>query len=345
MFYLKYRPQKITDLDLKEIRETLAKILISPSLPHAFLFSGPKGAGKTSAARIIAKVVNCFNRRPDEYEPCGYCDNCKSITQGNFLDLIEIDAASNRGIDDIRELRERVKLAPSRGKYKVYIVDEVHMLTTEAFNALLKTLEEPPSHVVFILCTTEPQKLPQTVVSRCIHLKFRKGRKEEIIRSLQKVIKGEKLSVEDGVLEKIAESVDGSFRDAQKILEKLSLEGKKITLSLTEKELGYLANLNPEDLLQHLAQRDIQKGLEEISKVLEYGVDLKEYLLEVLNILRESLLSYYQSPTFKWYLSKKEIVLLIKLLSEASMEIKTSIIPQLPLEVAIIEWFEKTKDN
>src|SRR5256885_10890679 len=175
VFYRKYRPQIIDDLDSKAIRDTLHSVLKNdPS--HAFLFTGPKGLGKTSTARIVAKAVNCTAPKKDRkegIEPCGTCDQCVSITSGSNVDILEIDAASNRGIDEIRDLKEKIRLAPVLANRKVYIIDEVHMLTTEAFNALLKTLEEPPAHAMFILCTTEPHKVPPTILSRCFHIVFK----------------------------------------------------------------------------------------------------------------------------------------------------------------------------
>ena len=176
-FYLKYRPQTIADLDLKSVREFFARLVKSGKTHHAYLFAGPRGTGKTSAARILAKIINCDKGRG---EPCNRCDACVAITRGNWPDLMEIDAASNRGIDDVRALRETVGLAPLRGRNKVYLIDEAHMLTPEAFNALLKTLEEPREEVVFILATTEPDKLPETVVSRCIRVNFNRASKEEL---------------------------------------------------------------------------------------------------------------------------------------------------------------------
>ena len=179
VFYRKYRPQKIDELDNQSVRESLYSIFSKGNFPHAFLFTGPKGLGKTSTARIVAKAINCEKhkdlegiRSEKEIEPCNKCEQCLSITNGNNLDIFEIDGASNRGIDEIRDLKEKIKLAPFKASKKVYIIDEVHMLTTEAFNALLKTLEEPPSHAVFILCTTEPHKVPATIVSRCLRINF-----------------------------------------------------------------------------------------------------------------------------------------------------------------------------
>jgi len=200
-FYLKYRPQRVGELDLVSVRESLGRILKSGRFAHAYLFAGPKGTGKTSSARILAKVLNCVdnNGKPKNQktnklknkkettqelrEPCGKCGSCKAIVGGSSMAVMEMDAASNRGIDDIRELRERVALAPAGGKYAVYVIDEVHMLTTEAFNALLKTLEEPPAHAVFVLCTTEVHKLPGTVVSRCTQVKFTKASRGEVVAS------------------------------------------------------------------------------------------------------------------------------------------------------------------
>jgi DNA polymerase III subunit gamma/tau len=216
VFYRKYRPQKIDDLDNRDVRETLTSVLSQAVPPHAFLFTGPKGLGKTSSARIVAKVVNCTglsaNKEQNKkisiskslvqsskldagasIEPCDKCESCISIADGTNMDILEIDAASNRGIDEIRDLKEKIRLAPLSSKMKVYIIDEVHMLTTEAFNALLKTLEEPPAHAMFILCTTEAQKLPATIVSRCLHVAFRKATEEELVRSFERISKGEKL--------------------------------------------------------------------------------------------------------------------------------------------------------
>jgi DNA polymerase-3 subunit gamma/tau len=341
MYYLKYRPQKISELDLEEIREGLTRVLSSGRLSHAFLFAGPRGTGKTSAARIIAKAVNC---KSSGFEPCNRCSMCKAITAGTALDLIEIDAASNRGIDDVRYLREKIKLTPVRSKYKVYIIDEVHMLTNEAFNALLKTLEEPPSHAIFILCTTQPEKLPPTIISRCTRFNFRKGRPDELIRCLRKVVKGEKLRIEKEALSEIAKHVDGSFRDAQKMLEQLSLRRRKITVEMVKEELGKSRDFQPETLLEFLVEKDGQQAIEEINKAIEGGVNLGSYIEDLLLILRDYLL---QSVNFSDQVEslpfgRSQLVRLIELFMRAGREVKTAIIPQLPLELAIIEWCGST---
>lgn len=354
-YYRKYRPQRFSELDAADIREGLQKILKSKNIPHAFLFAGPKGIGKTSAARLIAKSVNCLSARPETngkqqiYEPCNKCDICREITDGASLDVIEIDAASNRGIDDIRNLREKVKLATSRCRYKVYIIDEVHMLTNEAFNALLKTLEEPPAHVIFILCTTQIEKLPETIVSRCSVFRFHKAGNEEIVRALSRAVDGEKLKAEKGVLEAIAKSVDGSFRDAHKILEQLSMAGKSISLEETKKLLGRTADLSPEKLLKYLAQNDHREALAEVNRVASWGIDLGVYgqrILEDLRILllekvgAKDLLKNGEEVAFKELLdlSTADLVKLIGLFSLAAVEMKTATITQLPLEIAVINW-------
>ena len=195
--YLKYRPQTVSELDLVSVRETLTKLLSGSEIPHAFLFTGPRGTGKTSSARILAKAINCEHKKKGSFEPCNECETCLAITRGTHIDVIEMDAASNRGIDEVRALKQDIMLSPTLLKKKVYIIDEVHMLTTEAANALLKTLEEPPSHVVFILATTDPQKLPQTVISRLSVVQFHKASEEEITSKLTRIAKSEKFEVEN----------------------------------------------------------------------------------------------------------------------------------------------------
>src|SRR3989338_8424213 len=242
VLYLKYRPQKLAELDITSVRDKLVGTLASSYRPHAYLFSGPKGTGKTSAARIIAKALNCLNPKEQALtgstkkynEPCNKCENCREILSGRHMDIIEIDAASNRGIDEIRDLKEKIRLAQVSAEFKVYLIDEVHMLTAEAFNALLKTLEEPPAHVMFILATTEPDKLPETVVSRCIRVNFGRAGEAEIIASLKKIVRTEELEVEEEVLATLARVAQGSFRDAQKTLEQVvtGREKQKITMDM-----------------------------------------------------------------------------------------------------------------
>jgi len=353
-YYLKYRPQKVSELDSVTVRETLQKILKSKKIPHAFLFSGPKGTGKTSAARIFAKSINCVGKRKD-FEPCNKCDICQEITNGNSFDLIEIDAASNRGIDDIRSLREKIKLTPAKCRYKVYIIDEVHMLTTEAFNALLKTLEEPPAHAIFILCTTEPEKLPKTIISRCLQIKFQKAKKDEVVNSLKRVVRGEKLDIEKEVLNEISANAQGSFRDAQKILDQLSLANRKITLEEAKKLLGKIEELQPYKLLKALVEQDVKMALLEIDRVVNFGADLEVYTQGLLENLRWLLLKKSgldilededsQIKEMEEKFEKVDLLRLINLFAKAALEIKTSTITQLPLELAVIEWNESRKSR
>jgi len=334
-YYLKYRPQRFAELDSSEAREALVRIFKSGKVPHAFLFSGPKGIGKTSAARIVAKSLNCLHRKKG-FEPCNNCSICSAINKGNFLDVLEIDAASNRGIDNIRDLKEKVKLSPSRGSCKVYIIDEVHMLTTEAFNALLKTLEEPPPKVVFILCTTNPEKLPETILSRCTRINFKKASEAEMISSLQKVVKGEKLAVDEKVLEKIARLTDGSFRDAHKVLEELSFLNKKITQKDVDQILGRQQTYNPTFLVKILEKGTLVEAIAEVERIAEGGVDILDYTKHLLEELRFYLhgvwgLADGRESDFR----ESELLDCIQIFSNAVLEMKTAALPVLSLEVAI----------
>jgi DNA polymerase-3 subunit gamma/tau len=325
------------------VRQQLTDILSSGRMPHAFLFAGPKGLGKTSAARILAKAINCTGKRKaDDFEPCNKCDICLSINNGSSLDLIEIDAASNRGIDDIRQLRERIKLAPSKASHKVYVIDEVHMLTTEAFNALLKTLEEPPEHAFFILCTTEVHKLPDTILSRCLRLNFRKASTEELIQPLKRIERAESLKVGVGVLPAIAKHADGCFRDAVKMLEQLSFTNKEITLKEVKKFFGE-EEFSTQSILAWLKERKTKQALEWLADAMAKGVDLKILTYSILETLRKFLLFKYDIAPEKiddHGLTIAEIKELIALFDKAARQLKGAVIPQLPLEIAIIEWGE-----
>lgn len=281
-----------------EVRETLEKILKAKELPHAWLFSGPRGTGKTSSARILAKTIN-----DDE-------------TVLDTPDVIEIDAASNRGIDDIRSLREGIALAPMGAKYKVYIIDEVHMLTTEAFNALLKTLEEPPKHVVFVLCTTEAQKLPETVVSRCTQVQFKKPSITEIVEKLKRVEEQESGRVEVDELERIAKASKGSFRDAIKMLEQVILTGKPM-------EVG----VEPDEFVRLVQEGETKKALEFVNELVESGGNVRGFIERAVEYLREELLNSLD----------RSVMSLIEGLEKAYERTKTTAVEQLPLEMFVIE--------
>ncbi len=302
------------------------RILGSEEIPHAFLFSGPKGTGKTSAARILAKVVNCMESAKGE--PCNKCESCVAITKGHSMDVIEIDAASNRGIDDIRALREHIALSPASAKKKVYIIDEAHMLTTEAANAFLKTLEEPPAHAMFVLATTDPQKLLPTIHSRLTNVVFTKAKDEEIARQLARVIKGEGLDIEDGVTREIAQRSDGSFRDAVKILESLSLGDKKITLKSVQKYLEGGTKIS-EKLAGFLRERNLTKSLGAVEEYVSGGGGVRDLVDSLIEKLRMELLEGKAG---------EDLVVLIDELITSRARIAISPVAQLPLEIVIVKW-------
>lgn len=359
VLYRKYRPQTLDELDSTIVRERLIKVFSSSFIPHAFLFSGTRGTGKTSAARIIAKILNCEKNTKNKEQitknkenpqvsiigPCNVCETCRAITDGRFLDVIEIDAASNRGIEEIRDLREKIKLAPVSGKYKVYIIDEVHMLTNEAFNALLKTLEEPPLHAVFILATTEIEKLPETIVSRCIKFHFQRASREEVFHCLTRVVKGEKIKITDEMLEVIAQNSDGSFRDATKILEQAVSEGAK-DLEKLNIMLGRY-NISLEKFLKLLSAKNTKEILSEIENMDKNGANFRILTEEILHILHDLLLAQYGldkekvKPEIMDLFTRSEINSLIKIFSKVYIDIKYSNISYLPLELAAVEWCEK----
>lgn len=348
VLYRKYRPQKIADLDSIEVKDRLTRIFSSLYIPHALLFSGPRGTGKTSTARIVAKVLNCGKKAKAkvDIEPCNICESCISITEGRHLDILEIDAASNRGIEEIRELRDKIKLTPVSAKYKVYIIDEVHMLTNEAFNALLKTLEEPPRHAVFILCTTQLEKLPETIVSRCTKLNFHRATISEILNSLKRVALGEKIDADDKTLSLIAKYADGSFRDATKLLEQAITEHALTydkVLSLFGRD-----SLSADKFLSIILDSKTDEALKLIEQSATRGADFRIFTAEILNLLHILLLHHYginekeiQGEEIYQKVDPLKINSLIKLFSRVYIELKNASISQLPLEVAIVEWCEK----
>ncbi len=326
-FYRIYRPQVIEEIDNVAVRGQLLSLLSKDKkqLPHAFLFTGPRGGGKTTAARVVAKLFNCT--KPTKSGPCGKCEQCVHIAQGTNLDVLEIDAASNRGIDEIRALRDAISLTPSGAFYKIYIIDEVHMLTTEAFNALLKTLEEPPAHAVFILATTDPQKVPVTIKSRCVAISFHRATEDELVGALQRIVKAEKIAIDDAAVGLIARSVDGSFRDAVKLLEQVSFHKGTITTDVVE-SLTALADASIlASFFEHVAKKDAKEALALVGNLVADGKDIKIFLTECLRRLHGDLVA--GTP------DSKE---LIRRFTEAYGMMKISPIPQLPLELAIVEY-------
>ncbi len=340
VFYLKYRPKKISELDSNELVEKLTSILkgnLPDKIPHAFLFTGPKGLGKTSTARILAKAINCTNRKSDEIEPCNKCHSCISINNGSNLDVLEIDGASNRGIDEIRDLREKIRLAPVNSLKKIYIIDEVHMLTTEAFNALLKTLEEPPDHAFFILCTTEVQKVPETILSRCTNIKFTKATLSDFKSSFGRISKGEDLKIDKEALEQLARLSDGSFRDGAKILEELSASSKNITLKLIEEKYKTQSiDKSVIDLIESFKNKDSKKGIRIVSDLSNEAADFKLIVESLIDRLHKNLLSGVNGE--KTDLGLDSTKKLIEMLVKTHTSIKYAVLPQLPLELTIIEW-------
>jgi DNA polymerase III subunit gamma/tau len=286
----KWRPPSFQDLvGQPHVTQTLLNALRSNRLPHALIFSGARGVGKTSSARILAKSLRCPNAK--DFVPCNQCRTCEEIGAGRSLDVIEIDGASNNGVDAIRELRETVGYMPSSGKYKVYIIDEVHMLSTSAFNALLKTLEEPPGHVIFIFATTEPQKIPVTILSRCQRFDFRRIPTREIAEHLDKICKAEKISAEPEGLWSIARQAEGSMRDSQSLLDQV------ITFTqghVTQKNVTEVLGLTDRDLLietvRMLGERNAPGMLEVIRRIYGAGYDAKTFAHDLLEQMRNLLL-------------------------------------------------------
>ena len=339
--YRKYRPKKFENVvSQTTIIQTLENSIKTSHIGHAYLFSGPRGTGKTTAAKIFARAVNCLNYKDGL---CNECKNCIYSGQKECMDIIEIDAASNNGVDEIRELRNKVKILPSELKYKVYIIDEVHMLSIGAFNALLKTLEEPPEHVIFILATTDPQKIPNTIISRCQTFQFKKISPNDIKQMLKKIALNEKIEIEDEVLTSIASASDGGLRDAIGLLDKLSsyklgkityndfltMNGQIIENELLEFENSILAY-----------KTDVM--LEKIENYYNDGKDLVQILKQLIYHLKDILINYYMKNENLEY-SEKEIVELVSLLNEKISDIKKSDDIKVYVEILLLHFINQNK--
>lgn len=333
--YRKYRPRRFGDLVGQEhIAKTLLNAAAQGKIAHAYLFCGPRGTGKTSAAQIMSRAVNCL--QPVNNEPCCKCEACKRILAGGSLDILEIDAASNRGIDEMRELRERVKYTPAQEKYKVYIIDEVHMLTTEAFNALLKTLEEPPSHVIFILATTEPHKVPVTVISRCQRFDFHRIGQKAIINHLADICRKEETEAMPEALELIARRAEGGLRDAISLLDQciVASEGT-VTLQTISAVLGIVDESFVAKMAVAISQCNavaVMKGVEILSSE---GRDLRQFLQQLLEYVRQQLL-YGIGHKNKATIPARRALQMLRDLVDGDQRLKTSLTPRLTLEIALL---------
>ncbi len=349
VFYRKWRPQTLAEVVGQEpVTQTLRNALTSGRISHAYLFCGPRGTGKTSTGRILAKAVNCLTN--GNGEPCNACPMCQAITEARALDVIEIDAASNTGVDDIRSLREKVNYAPNQARYKVYIIDEVHMLSNSASNALLKTLEEPPPHVIFILATTESHKILPTVLSRCQRFDFRRLSQADIISKLDHICQKEGIHIEPEALRLIAKSATGSLRDAENLLEQLTTYyGSEIGLQQAQAILGITGDWRAKELVKHIINNDIAAGLTTINSVNSDGLDLRQFNRELIEYLRGLLLIKTGSDEAV-DLTAEDIVELKDLAARASLEQILRAVklfgqlelgfdnyPTLPLELALVD--------
>ena len=294
--YRRWRPQDFDALVGQDhIRTALTNALDTGKIAHAYLFTGPRGTGKTSTARILAKALNC-EKGPSAH-PCNQCENCRRATEGSSMDIFEIDAASNRGIDEIRQLREKVAFAPVNGRYKIYIIDEVHMMTNDAFNALLKTLEEPPAHVVFILATTEPHKIPATIHSRCQRFDFHRVTVEEIAEHLAKVARESEIEAEEDALHLIAIQADGGMRDALSLLDQCAVMDKKVTVESVRSVLGIVGREGLRALTAAIGEEDLPQALLTMNELIGQGKDVRQILTELSEYLR-ALLLYQAAPHY-----------------------------------------------
>lgn len=305
--YRKYRPSNFDEVvGQQPIIQTLKNAIVQNRIAHAYLFCGPRGTGKTSIAKIFAKMLNCED---ESNKPCGKCTNCKMVQNGSHPDIIEIDAASNNGVDEVRNLIDKVKYAPMQGKYKVYIIDEVHMMTTGAFNALLKTIEEPPAHVVFILATTEPNKVIPTIISRCQRFDFNKVSQKDIEKRLSIVCKEEKIEIDPEAISLIAQLADGGMRDSLSILDQcIAYCSSNITVDNVREIYGVLTTSDIGKLFEHLYAHEVDALIQQIQECSDKGMDLKRLTSDFITLLKESIILDYSSNSQLVSNTHKEVI-------------------------------------
>ncbi len=352
--YNKWRPRKWDEIvGQQHVVQTLRNAVVGKRVAHAYLFAGPRGTGKTSAARLLAKAVNCLNEDLAA-RPCNECAHCVAVNESRFLDLIEIDAASNTSVEDVRNLRDKIHFTPNQGTYKVYIIDEVHMLSTAAFNALLKTLEEPPAHAIFILATTEMHKIPTTVLSRCQRHEFRRVPVDAIVGQLQNIVASEKLTIEPEALTLIARQSAGGMRDAISLLDQMASTGKEITLGLTQIVLGTATNQTVLELVGAVLDRKPSAGMNAIHTALDSGTDPRLLARQVVDYLRALLLvqmgnasqvdlatdTRAQAEKHARSFSPSDVLRMIKAFNIAATDLRGGWQPSLPLELALAEVIE-----
>ncbi len=352
--YRKWRPQSWDEVVGQDhIIQTLRNAVRAGRVAHAYLFSGPRGTGKTTTARLLAKAVNCLEADLAA-RPCNRCSPCLAVNEGRFLDLIEIDAASNTSVEDVRDLRDKINFSPNEGRYKVYIIDEVHMLSTAAFNALLKTLEEPPAHALFILATTEVHKIPATVLSRCQRHDFRRLPVSAIVEYLRGKIEQEGLQAEEGVLELVARQATGSLRDAISLIDQLGSGGGRISLAQTQEVLGTAAALAVRQVIEAILAADSAQGLTVINRALDGGADPRQFARQVVDYLRGLLLARMGNaqllevtPELREEMTRHAqafrlttLLGAIRAFNRATVEGRAGWQPALPLELALVEVIE-----
>ncbi|NJL92306.1 MAG: DNA polymerase III subunit gamma/tau [Anaerolineae bacterium] len=350
--YLKWRPQAFDEMIGQEhIVQTLRNALRQERIRHAYLFSGPRGTGKTSSARLLAKAVNCLEPNPNR-RPCNACHTCQMVNEGRFLDLIEIDAASHTGVDDVRDLREKIAFAPTEGRYKVYIIDEVHRFSAAAFDALLKTLEEPPAHAIFVLATTEIDKVPATIKSRCLLFEFRRVSLRQVMERLQMICDDESISIEPAALELIARQGTGSVRDSISLLDQVIADPEQhISLELAQRMLGAVGSQAVIHLAQAIFERDAPLGLDILNEALDMGADPRQFAQQVVEHLRNVLLVQIggravvdASDEMRDILADQAVLAerallmrAVRAFNGAVAELRGGWQPQLPLELALLE--------